>query len=108
MNPLYIFHYLRVNYGGIISSTRDGFYVRFGDDMFHITILSNGARKCYEFSLFENGKYESKFVDRNLARGLFIIWSYTSFKETGMYPTQENWEKFKEEVYKYEQERRVK
>ena len=97
INESYVIRYLRAEHNGIISYQRDGFYIALGDDKFRVSIV-RGPRKLYEFYLLEDGRYDKKFSDCDLSRGLYIIFQYSKFKTNGILPTSEGWEDFKTQI----------
>lgn len=106
INESQIIRYLRTEHGGMISYQRNGFYITLGEDKFKVSIVRE-PRVSYDFFLYEDGRYDKKFSDRDLSRGLYIIFQYSNFKKDGVLPTSEGWEAFKTKINKFYEERRI-
>ena len=92
VDKLRAIQYLRAVYGGEVYCRNGEYHVLFKEDKFKIK--PSNSKRTYSFCLYENGEYECKFVDSSFIRALFVIWHYPIYKEMGMEPTVEDWNKF--------------
>lgn len=99
LNKISAIQYLRAVYGGEVYCRNGEYHILFKDDRFKVK--PSNSKKTYSFCLYENGEYECKFVDSNLIRGLFVIWNYPIYKETGAEPTVDDWHRFVADVKQY-------
>lgn len=99
VDKLRAIQYLRAVYGGEVYCRNGEYHILFKEDKFKIKPSS--SKRTYSFCLYENGEYECKFVDSNFIRGLFVIWNYPTYKETGAEPTVEDWHRFIADVKRF-------
>lgn len=92
IDKLKAIYYLRAIYGGEVYCRNGEYHILFKNEKFKVK--PSDSKRAYSFCLYENGDYVCKFVDSNFIRGLFIIWHYPFYKETGAEPTIEDWNEY--------------
>ena len=99
IDKLSAIQYLRAVYGGEVYCRNGEYHILFKNDKFKVK--PSTSKKYYSFCLYEDGDYNCKFVDTNFIRGLFVIWNYPIYKETGVEPTEEDWLRFVAEIKQF-------
>lgn len=84
--------YLRAIYDGEVYLRNGEYHILFKNARFKIK--PSASKRNFSFCLYENGEYKCKFVDSNFIRGLFVIWNYPNYRETGIEPSVEDWLSF--------------
>jgi hypothetical protein len=92
-----ILFYIRHVYNAWLFSRNCAVYFRTEDDIYYIDThlaYKNVFRFC-------STTRPLTLVDSNFERGLFRLAAYASYKEANRIPSQEDWEKFVNDAYRY-------
>ena len=108
INELYIIRHLRAIYGGKVYCKDNCLYVEVNGDKFRVNLTDKKQFGYYTFFHRDSdqhldGKkyYHTQLEDECLAHGLFLVWCHKFNKDIGIWSTEEDWNKFIKDAYKY-------
>lgn len=108
VNPIYVIRHLRNTYGGVLTYKDNCFYVEVEGDKFRVNLSDKERFGYYTFFHRDSGRrldgkyyYHTQLKDKDLAHGLFLVWSHKLNKSNGIWHTYEDWERFVNDAYKY-------
>ena len=94
----YVLAHCKKIYGIKVLYRNRAIYIQTEEDTYRVD-LSFAKDKIYGFCSVNNGKV---LIESNLARGFFRIAAYSTYREIGLIPSFEDWEKFLADAYHYE------
>ena len=108
INELHIIRHLRHTYGGTISYKGDCLYVEVNGDKFRVNLTDKTRFGYYTFFHRDSGRrldgkwyYHTQLKDKCLAHGLFLVWCHKFNKDIGIWSTNEDWQRFVNDAYRY-------
>ena len=93
----YFLIYLKRIYGASFFRNRDTLYIKTDKDLY-CTKPSHSRQRSYCFANIDTG---ATLVDSNFERGLFKVASSSVYKDAGIDPSDEDWERFLADARKY-------
>ena len=93
----YVVIHCRRTYGARLLYKNRVFYFQTEDGVYRVD-LSLSRKGIYRFY---NTEKPLVLTESNLARGFFRLAALCTYKETGMVPTQSDWERFLNDAYRY-------
>lgn len=93
----YFLIYLKRIYGTSFFRNKDALYIKTDKEIYYVKPHHSEQEKYY-FANIETG---STLIDSNFERGLFKVASNSIYKDIGIEPSVEDWNKFLADAQKY-------
>lgn len=100
-NALYIIQYLKNIYGGRASYKGSSLYLIINNEIYRVNLNEGRQEGCYTFYCIGAQHTGIQLKDKNLLRGIFLVWCSKFNESFGIVATEEDWLKFAEDAYKY-------